>query len=231
MKKLPFYSELAYIVGILFLAFGTALITKADFGLSMIVAPAYLIHLKVSQYLPFFSFGMAEYVFQALLILLMCLIVRRFRVGYLFSFVTAVLYGLTLDAMVALTAALPADGYVLRAVYFAVGLVFCTAGVALLLNTYLAPEAYELFVKEICYKFHYRIDRFKTFYDFSSCLLAIVLSFLFFGFGRFVGINFGTIICAVLNGWLIGCFGRFFLKRLAFRDLLPLRKYFEGDEK
>ena len=54
------YCELAYFLGIIVLAFGTALMEKADFGISMVVAPAYLIHLKVSEYVPFFSFGMSE---------------------------------------------------------------------------------------------------------------------------------------------------------------------------
>ena len=46
MKK-TFYSEYAYIFGILFLALGTALMEKADFGMSMVVAPAYILHLKI----------------------------------------------------------------------------------------------------------------------------------------------------------------------------------------
>ena len=230
MKKTPFYSELAYLLGILALAFGTALITKADFGLSMIVAPAYLIHLKLAPIFPFYTFGMSEYIFQAVLILLLCLILRRFRLGYLFSFVTAVVYGLTLDGMLALTGLLPVEGFVWRAVYFSVGLVICTAGVALLFHTYLAPEAYELFVKELSAKYHIPISRFKTCYDFASCALAIALSFVFFGFGHFEGIKLGTIVTAFLNGFLIGRFGKLFEKRLAFRDLLPLRRFFEENE-
>ena len=61
MKKTVFYTEAAYLLGIVLLAFGTSLMELADFGMSMIVAPAYLLHLKLSQILPFFSFGMAEY--------------------------------------------------------------------------------------------------------------------------------------------------------------------------
>ena len=66
--KRIFYSELAYFIGIFVLALGTAFMEKADFGISMVVAPAYLIYLKVSEYVPFFSFGMSEYVFQAFLL-------------------------------------------------------------------------------------------------------------------------------------------------------------------
>ena len=87
--KRIFYCELAYFVGIVVLAFGTALMEKADFGMSMVVAPAYLLHLKVSQYLPFFTFGVAEYIFQALLLVLLSLVMGKAKKSYLLSFATA----------------------------------------------------------------------------------------------------------------------------------------------
>ena len=86
MKKKIFYTELSYIIGLCSLALSAALMEKADFGVSMVVAPAYLLHLKISQFLPFFSFGMAEYTLQAVLLLLMVLVLRKFKVSYLFAF-------------------------------------------------------------------------------------------------------------------------------------------------
>lgn len=67
-KKRGFSSEAAYVLGILTMALGTAMMASADFGMSMVVAPAYLTYLKLSQTLPFFTFGMAEYLLQALLL-------------------------------------------------------------------------------------------------------------------------------------------------------------------
>lgn len=55
MKKRIFYTELAYLLGIVLLAFGSTCMAKADLGLSMIVAPAYLLHLKFG-----ITFGTAE---------------------------------------------------------------------------------------------------------------------------------------------------------------------------
>lgn len=81
MKK-KIYAELAYVLGLVILAFGTALMERADFGMSMVVAPAYILHLKLRDVLPFFSFGMAEYCLQAVLIVVLCLVLRRFRLGY-----------------------------------------------------------------------------------------------------------------------------------------------------
>ena len=63
-KHRSFPAEAAYILGILLLAFGTSLMTVADLGLSMVVAPAYLLHLKLSEWFPAVTFGRAEYIVQ-----------------------------------------------------------------------------------------------------------------------------------------------------------------------
>ena len=49
MKKHVFYSELAYVLAIIALGFGVAFAAKAGFGVSMIAAPAYTIHLKLMR--------------------------------------------------------------------------------------------------------------------------------------------------------------------------------------
>ena len=227
MKKRVLYTELAYILGLLTLALGTALMERADFGMSMVVAPAYLLYLKISRTLPWFSFGMAEYVFQAVLLIALGLAMRRFRKGYLFSFVTAVIYGLTLDGVMALTALLPLWGVAGRCVDYVLGLALGSLGVALLFHTYIAPEAYELFVKELAGKRGWRVDRVKTVYDCVSCLLGVALSFAFFGFGHFEVVKLGTILCALVNGWLIGRISAALERVFDFRDGLRLRPMFE----
>lgn len=225
MKK-TVYSEAAYVIGILVLALGTAFMERADFGVSMVVAPAYLLHLKVSHHLPFFSFGMAEYVFQAFVLILLGVVMKRFKLSYLFSFVTAVLYGLALDGSIWLTALLPGSGMLLRVAFYVAGMVLCSVGVAFLFHTYIAPEAYELFVKELSAKLGTKIHNTKTVYDCCSCFLGIVMSFVFFGFGHFEGVKLGTMFCAVVNGWMIGQIGKILEKRLVFRDACAMRKVF-----
>ena len=161
MKRM-FYTEAAYFIGLVTLALGTALMERADFGMSMVVAPAYLVYLKVSEYLNWFSFGMAEYCFQAFLIIVLAVVLGSFKRRYLFSFITAFIYGNVLDIMMKV-----------------VGLVPGTA-----------------------------------------------MSFLFIGFGRFEGVKLGTVLCALINGWLIGKCSRFFEKHFDFVDGLRLRKFF-----
>lgn len=228
VHRKTFYTEMAYVAGILALALGTALMERADFGMSMVVAPAYIIHLKMSQIYPFYSFGMSEYVLQAVILAALSLIMGRFKKGYLFSFVTAVIYGFALDGAMALIALIPAGGYLWRTVFFAVGLVLCSVGVSFFFHTYLSPEAYELFVKEIAERFGTDIGKTKTVYDLCSCTVSVILSFLFFGFGHFEGVKLGTVLCAMVNGTLIGWIGRKMDAGFRFRDALPWREFFTG---
>ena len=221
-----FYSEYAYAAGIAALAIGTALMERADFGMSMVVVPAYLLHLKISQTLPFYTFGTSEYVLQAFLLAALSLLLRRFKISYLFSFVTAVLYGFTLDASIYLVGLIPFYGIPARVVYYLMGLLVCAFGVSLLFHTYLPPEAYELFVKELSARLNKDINRVKTIYDCSSCLIGVLLSFLFFGFGHFEGVKAGTILCALVNGWLIGRCSALLESRFVFWDRLPWRDAF-----
>ena len=86
MKKPVLYTEAAYGLGMVGLSFSVALMTRADFGVSMVVAPAYLLYLKLNPLFPFFTFGMAEYTLQAALLLFTVLAVRKFRPYFLFSF-------------------------------------------------------------------------------------------------------------------------------------------------
>lgn len=226
IKKKVFYTELSYVLGLIIMAFAAAFTEKADFGMSMVVAPAYILHLKVSEFLPWFTFGIAEYFFQGLLVLATIIIMRKFRLSYLLSFVTAVLYGTLLDFAMNVISGLPDDTFIIRVVWYILGTVFCALAVSLFFHTYLSPEAYELIVKEVASKFKVDINKVKTAYDCFSTVLGIVMSFAFFGFGVFEGVKLGTVICALVNGWLIGRISRLLEKKFEFKDALSLRSKF-----
>lgn len=225
MKKRTFYTELSYLLGIITLALGVVLMEKADFGVSMVVAPAYLLYRIVNAYttLSWFTFGMAEYVFQFVVLIILLLIVRRFKITYLLSFATAIIYGLILDAFMLAGAYLPTT-LPMRFVYYVLGMLICSIGVSLMFHTYLSPEVYELFVKLVSEKLNIRISKFKTIYDCISMLIGLVLSLV--AFHTLVGVNWGTIVCALINGWLIGRCSAFFEHFFEFKDAFKLRRFF-----
>ncbi len=227
MKKRVFYTELSYVLGLVIMAFAASFTEKAGFGMSMVVAPAYILHLKVSELLPWFTFGVAEYVFQGLLIIITVIVMRNFKLSYLFSFVTAVLYGTLLDGAMAIVAYLPENSFAIRLLWYALGTVLCSFAVSLFFHTYISPEAYELIVKELSQKFNLNINKVKTAYDCTSVVLAVVMSFIFFGFGVLEGVGIGTVFCALINGLLIGRFSKLLEGIFEFKNKFKIQKYFE----
>lgn len=228
MRKQTFYTEIAYFVGLFFLACGTALMEYGGFGISMVAAPGYVLHLKLSPVMPFFTFGTVGYLVEALILLSMMLLIRKANILYLGSFVAAVLYGLALDAVSLLTALLPESSLLLQIPLYIAGLLLCSSAVSLLLICYLPPAAHEMFVKEVSAAFRISLPKLKTVYDCSALVLAIVLSLVFFGTVR--GIGIGTVLCAFINGALIRMFTGLWKKAFQFRDKLPLRSKFEERE-
>ena len=146
---------------------------------------------------------------------------RKFKKSYILSFATAFLYGTVLDIALSTVALFPYSGLVWQVIFYIAGLIICALGVALLLHTYFPPEAYELVVKELSAKYHAAIGKTKTIYDCCSCVLAIVLSVCFFH--AFVGVKWGTIVCAIVNGWLIGRISQLLEKKFVLKDALALR--------
>lgn len=225
-KKTVFFTELCYLFGILTLSLGASMMVKADFGVSVVVSPAYLLHLKLSEIWPFFSFGVAEYVVQGTLLVLLILFVRRFHWSYLFSFVTALFYGFVLDRILALFAHFPLEQFFPRILFFIAGLILCAIGVALVLHTYLSPEVYELLIREVSGRYRWKLGIVKTIYDSTSCLVAVLLSFSFFGPFQFRGVGFGTLISALCSGALVALIGRFLEQHFAFRPAFPAFQHF-----
>lgn len=219
MRK-TFYTEAAYALGIAILALGTALMSIGDFGMSVAVAPAYVLYLKMSEIWPSFSFGMAEYLLQGVLLAALSLTLRKFRIKYLLSFGTALLYGVLLDGFVLMTGWIPADSFSVRLICYVAGELACVAGIALLIHTHYPPAVYELIIKELSARYGWSIGRVKTVYDCVSCLAAVSLSLAFFGMLQGVGV--GTVVCALINGWLISRFSGFLDKRFRFADRLAI---------
>lgn len=228
MKKLTVYTEAAFAAGLLLLAIGTACMEYGGFGISMVAAPAYVIYLKVSQFLPGFGFGTAGYLTEALILLCMICIVRKAKLTYLLSFATAVTYGLLLDAVSLLTVFLPDNTLLLQIPMYIAGTLLCSAAISLLFRAYFPPAAHEMFVKEVAASRKIKITLLKTIYDCALLLIALCLSLIFFG--GIQGIGIGTVVCAFINGGLIRLFTLLTDKIFVFRDGFSVRHRFEERE-
>lgn len=200
--KIKKFGEIAYLIALIIMACGAALMARANLGVSIVVAPAYILHLKFS----FLTYGQAEYLVQLALLIGFCGVVRKFHWTYLLSFVTAIFYGALLDGFMYLCSGLSIQSLGMQILWFAVGVLLTATGVALFFRTYCPPEVYELFVKGISRYFHIGTTKVKIAYDVTSCILAILLSYALMS--KLVGVGIGTIVCALLNGLLIGGIGK-----------------------
>ena len=205
-KKLKIPGELAYFAAIILLSFAVAMLTSANFGISMIVAPAYLLSMKTG----FLSFGQAEYVIQAGVFIVLCIALRKFKLVYLSSFVTCLIYGAVLDLWRLLPCFDPAvtpPGSMdlwLRIVMFVAGVMLTAFSIALFFKTYLYPQVYDFFAKAVSSKYGIKISVFKTAFDLTCLTASVIMTYCFFG--KLVGVNWGTLVMAIVNGTLIGFF-------------------------
>ena len=90
--------------------------------------------------------------------------------GHAFSFITAFIYGNVLDIMMKVVGLVPGTGIFPGTVCYVTGLITCAIGVSFLFHTYISPEAYELFVKEISARFNIDSRFFEKHFDFVDGL-------------------------------------------------------------
>lgn len=206
MKKITISSELVYLLAIILLSLAVAILTSANLGISMIVAPAYLLSLKIGV----ITFGQAEYIIQAVVFILLCVVLRKFRFIYLMSFGTCLVYGVVLDMWRRLPCFDPnvtAPGSMalwLRIPMFIVGVLLTAFSVAFFFKTYFYPQVYDFFVKAVSLKYGIKLSVLKTIVDLCCLTASVIMTFCFFG--KLAGINWGTIVMAVFNGTIIGFF-------------------------
>ena len=222
MKKITLHSEIAYLLANVILAFSVAMTAAADFGVSMIVAPAYILHLKIG----FLTFGQCEYLVQGVLFCVFCLLMRKVRLVYFSSFLTCLFYGAILDlwraVIPAFNPAVTAPGsfsFPVRLLLFGTGELLTAFSIALFFKVYLYPQVVDFFVKGVSLRFKLDLTRFKMICDGSMLLLSLALSLIFFH--GFRGIGWGTLVLTATNGLIIGLFSRLLDKTVEIRPLFP----------
>ena len=216
MKKKNFYSELAYVAGMLLLPLGIVFMEKANLGLSTVAAPAYLLFRKISPVFSFYTFGTSEFCLQVIVLIIMVCILRKFRLSFLFSFITTFLFSRVLDLYMIIFPFPAPDTIFLRIVFFAIGDLLSLIGVCFFFRTYISPEVYDIFVRDLAAHFNVSISRFKTGFDCVFAAFGIILSFSFYGLWQFEGVKIGTLFCAVFNGTIIGWIGAILDRRFDF---------------
>ena len=220
MKKIEKMNEAAWLLGIIICAFGICLCTKANFGLSMIAAAPYSIYRKISIFIPWYTQGMSEYVWQAVLVILMCIAIRRFKFKYILSFITAVLCGLAIDAwFTVLGGNAPYTDMTARIIAFIVGETMTAIAIAFYFRTTMPLQIYELLVVEIADKFSLDKDKTKLWSDIIMFIVSVSISLILHK--NLTGIGIGTGIITIVNARLIYYAGVMLDKCFVFNSRFP----------
>lgn len=220
-KRIGRMGEAAWLFGVLLCSLGVCLSAKSGYGVSMVVAPAYVLHRFLSPHFAWVTFGAAEYLLQGVLLVALCVSVRRFKRKYLLSFGTAVVYGFALDGWRLLFGTAVCPFLWQRIACCAAGACITAFSIALYLRTYLPQQVYELFVKELTERYNFRLGRVKWLYDASSLLFAILLMLALFRRFSTDMIGVGTLLLTVVNTPLITLSGKLLDRFFKFDPAFP----------
>ena len=219
MKRIGKASELLWIFGIMFVALGVAICSKADLGVSMVAAPAFVVQEAIAFLSPVLTVGVTEYIIQGILLIIMCLVVGRWNWLYLLAFAVAVLYGYVLDFFLWMMQDVSLTAVWQRWVMLLVGDMVTAFGVASFFRTYMPLQVYELFVAELADRFQIPITKVKSAFDITLLVLSVVLAVTLFGdvasfdwstigHASFHSIGLGTIVTTMINSPLIAGMGK-----------------------
>ncbi len=200
MEKLKRY--LVFFIGLYINSFGVAMITKAALGTSPISSIPYVLSLQFP-----FSLGEFTIFFSLFLILLQLLILRRnFHLEHLLQIPISILFGYFIDISMVLLNFVNPELYLMKIVYLLIGCPILGFGVYTEVLADVAMLPGESFVRAIVTVWHTEFGITKVCFDASMTIIAAVLSVIFFH--QLNGVREGTIIAALLVGFIARSFGR-----------------------
>ena len=210
MEKTKRY--LVFLVGLFISSLGVSLITKANLGTSPISAIPYVLSLNFSL-----TLGQFTIAFSLLLILLQLLILRKnFKLEHLLQIPISVAFGYFIDMTMGLLTFVDPQSYPAKVLYLLIGCVVLAFGVYLEVLGDVAMLPGESFVRAIVMTWKTDFGTTKVCFDVSMTVIAVVLSFLLAG--QLAGVREGTLIAALLVGFIARLFGRalYFMPKVLF---------------
>ncbi len=216
-KKINKIGEASWVIGNILCALGNCLVSKSAFGLSAIIAPAFILQEKLS----FLTVGFCEYIIQGILLALCCLIIGKFKGKFIGTICNIVFYGTAFDIINYLLNFLQPSDIPSRIIIAAIGTVITSLAVALMLRTYIPPSIYEIFVKEVAESKGFNMNKTKLVFDASMLTLSLVMMFTLLGGFKLEFIGILTVISAFLNSILIALFGKLLDKYCDFSPAIP----------
>lgn len=212
MNKLKCY--IIFLVGLFVNSLGVSLITKANLGTSPISSIPYVLSLNFPL-----TLGNFTIIFSILLIILQLFILRKnFKLEHLLQIPISILFGYFIDLTMLLFSFVNPTAYIAKLIYLLIGCVILGFGVYMEVLADVAMLPGESFVRAIVQTWHREFGSTKVCFDVSMAVIAAALSFILAH--RLDGVREGTVIAALLVGFLARQFGRLlaFVKPMLFPE-------------
>lgn len=188
------------ISGVLITALAVTIYVVSNLGVSTVSS----IPLVLNVTFPSISLGMMTIIFQAVLILILC-ILYGLKVKYLVSMLLGVLFGTVVDLFFKVWDFIPLHALP-NYIILLLALLLLPLGVSLAIRSKLTALPFDIFVSEIAEFQAKEISTIKIWFDVSCVMITLALSLIFHQ--TIIGIGIGTIIATLLSGKLI----QFYLK-------------------
>lgn len=224
MEKLKRY--LIFLVGLFVNSLGVSLITKANLGTSPISSISYVLSLNFP-----FTLGNFTIFFSIFLIVLQLIILRKnFKLEHILQIPVSIIFGYFIDLTMILFSWVNPEAYIMKIVYLLIGCLILGVGVYMevLADVVMLPG--ESFVRAIVLTWKTNFGTTKICFDVSMSVIAAVLSFVFAG--RLAGVREGTVIAALLVGFIARLIGKklVFLKDMIFPESVSAENENEAKE-
>lgn len=199
MNKLKRY--LLFLVGLFINSLGVSLVTKASLGTSPISSIPYILSLNFP-----FTLGNFTIVFSLLLIALQIIILRKnFKIEHILQIPVSVVFGYFIDLTMYLLFWVDSQNYFLKIIALLLGCFVLGFGVYIEVVADVVMLPGESFVRAIVQTWNTNFGTTKIIFDSSMVIIAGVLSFAILG--RLNGLREGTVIAALLVGFIARLFG------------------------
>lgn len=173
------------------------------------------------------TLGQFTIFFSILLILIQLIILRRnFKAEHLLQIPISILFGYFIDLTMVMLGFVNPEAYIFKIIYLLIGCVILGFGVYIEVLANVAMLPGESFVRAVSSTWHTEFGSTKVAFDVSLTVIAGLLSLIFAH--RLDGVREGTIIAALLVGFIARLFGR----ALAFAEplLFPQSAAKKSDE-
>ena len=217
---------LIFLVGLFVNSLGVSLITKANLGTSPISSIPYVLSLNFP-----FTLGNFTIFFSIFLIALQLIILRKnFKLEHILQIPVSIIFGYFIDLTMILFSWVNPEAYIMKIVYLLIGCLILGVGVYMevLADVVMLPG--ESFVRAIVLTWKTNFGTTKICFDVSMSVIAAVLSFIFAG--RLAGVREGTVIAALLVGFIARLIGKklVFLKDMIFPESVSAENENEAKE-